>query len=116
MLLANGSVTASPLPGTAARWRLPAYSSGLNRHAQMVHRVNTMYQTSLAQFIGVFQQSMKEAEKAAIPARRIGNIVDDLTFRTFLYVTRGYLEIHKKIYALLLALKLQHPVQPLEVV
>jgi len=69
--------------------------------------VNTMYQTSLAQFIGVFQQSMKEAEKAAIPARRIGNIVDDLTFRTFLYVTRGYLEIHKKIYALLLALKLQ---------
>ena len=69
--------------------------------------VNTMYNTSLAQFIGVFQQSMKEAEKAAIPAKRIANIVDDLTFRTFLYICRGYLELHKKIYALLLALKLQ---------
>ena len=69
--------------------------------------VNPMYQTSLAQFIGVFQQSMQEAEKAAIPAKRISNIVDDLTFRTFLYICRGYLEIHKKIYALLLALKLQ---------
>ena len=45
VLLLNGSVTSSPLPGTAARWRLPADSSGLNRHAQMVHRVNTMYQT-----------------------------------------------------------------------
>ena len=69
--------------------------------------VSTMYQTSLAQFIGVFQQSMKEAEKAAIPAKRIANVVDDLTFRTFLYICRGYLEVHKKIYALLLALKLQ---------
>ena len=45
VLLPNGSVTSSPLPGTAARWRLPAASSGLDRHAQMVHRVNTMYQT-----------------------------------------------------------------------
>ena len=45
VLLPNGSVTSSPLPGTAARWRLLADSSGLDRHAQMVHRVNTMYQT-----------------------------------------------------------------------
>ena len=43
--LANGSMSASPLPGTANRWHLPANSSGLDRHAQMVYRVNTMYQT-----------------------------------------------------------------------
>jgi len=69
--------------------------------------VNVMYQTSLSQFLTVFQLSMNSAEKAAIPAKRISNVVEELTFRTFLYVCRGYLEIHKKIYTLLLALKLQ---------
>eukprot|EP00960_Hanusia_phi_P069522 767109-Hanusia_phi.AAC.3 len=69
--------------------------------------VNPMYNTSLAQFIQVFQLSMVQSEKAAIPAKRITNVVEELTFRTFLYVCRGYMEIHKKIYTLLLALKLQ---------
>eukprot|EP00961_Rhodomonas_salina_P234379 3167702-Rhodomonas_salina.1 len=69
--------------------------------------VNPMYQTSLAQFVLVFNLSMTMAEKAAIPSKRIANVVDELTFRTFLYVCRGYMEIHKKIYTLLLALKLQ---------
>jgi dynein heavy chain len=69
--------------------------------------VNPMYQTSLSQFVQVFQLAMDNAEKAAIPAKRITNVIDELTFRTFLYVCRGYMEIHKKIYALLLALKLQ---------
>jgi len=69
--------------------------------------IDVMYQTSLAQFLQVFQLAMNMAEKAPIPAKRINNVVDELTFRTFLYVSRGYLEIHKKIYTLLLALKLQ---------
>jgi dynein heavy chain len=69
--------------------------------------VNPMYQTSLAQFVQVFQLAMDTAEKAAIPAKRITNVIEEMTFKTFLYVCRGYMEIHKKIYTLLLALKLQ---------
>ena len=69
--------------------------------------VNPMYQTSLAQFVQVFNFSMDNAAKAAIPAKRITNVIDEMTFKTFLYVCRGFMELHKKIYTLLLALKLQ---------
>ena len=41
-----------------------------------------------------------------IPAKRIANIIDYLTFDIFRYTTRGLYEEHKFLYVLLLALKL----------
>ena len=69
--------------------------------------IDVMYQTSLVQFIGIFQASMINSAKAAIPAKRIANIVEELTFSTFLYIGRGLFEKHKAVFALLLALKCQ---------
>lgn len=67
--------------------------------------VNCMYQTSLAQFIVLFEQSMALSEKAPIPAKRISNIIELLTYSTFCYICRGYFERHKEIFVLMLAMK-----------
>jgi len=69
--------------------------------------IDVMYQTSLVQFVEIFQASMVNSPKAAIPTKRIGNIIDELTFSTFLYIGRGLFEKHKSVFALLLALKCQ---------
>ena len=45
--------------------------------------VNIMYQTSLKQFLGMFDVSMARSDKSPIPAKRIQNIIDYLTFEVF---------------------------------
>lgn len=73
--------------------------------------VNCMYQTSLQQFLGLFELSITNAAKEGghqlQRSKRINNIIDVLTFSTFLYMCRGFFESHKMLYALLLSLKIQ---------
>ncbi|XP_037081499.1 LOW QUALITY PROTEIN: dynein heavy chain 8, axonemal-like [Pollicipes pollicipes] len=67
--------------------------------------VNSMYQTSLVQFLGIFDRSMTESEKSPIPQRRIGNIIEYLNFASFQYTCRGLYECDKFLFTLLMALK-----------
>jgi len=66
-----------------------------------------MYQTSLVQFLELFEQSIDRSPKSPVPAKRIAAIIKELTFTTFLYICRGLFERHKILYKLLLALKVQ---------
>jgi len=45
--------------------------------------VNTMYQTSLVQFLGLFDESMAKSAKSPIPSKRIHNIIEYFTYLAF---------------------------------
>ena len=63
-------------------------------------------QTSLAQFNALYIKSIDEAERSALPSKRIANIIDTLTYKIYLYITRGLYEKHKLVFALMLANKI----------
>ena len=69
--------------------------------------VNMMYQTSLHQFLGVFDLSMARSVKSPITAKRIQNIIDFLTFATFKYTVRGLYEMDKFLFTILMTLKVE---------
>ncbi|KAM4579488.1 dynein axonemal heavy chain 8-like, partial [Fundulus diaphanus] len=69
--------------------------------------VNVMYQTSLGQFLKVFDVSLERSEKSSKTQTRITNIISYLTFEVFRYTIRGLYENHKFVFTLLLALKIE---------
>ncbi|PAA86956.1 hypothetical protein BOX15_Mlig012039g1 [Macrostomum lignano] len=69
--------------------------------------VNVMYQTSLRQFLGLFDLSMARSTKSPITLKRIANIIDYLTFEVFRYTARGLYEVDKFTFTILLTLKLE---------
>lgn len=68
--------------------------------------VNCMYQTSLVQFLERFDISMTESEKTHITQKRIGFIIEYLTYDIYKYKARGLYEVHKFLFALLMALNI----------
>ena len=69
--------------------------------------VSVMYQTSLRQFLQVFDLSMARSTKSPVTKRRIDNIIEYLTFSTFAYTARGLYEKDKFLFTILMTLKIQ---------
>ncbi|XP_047128116.1 dynein axonemal heavy chain 8 isoform X1 [Hydra vulgaris] len=68
--------------------------------------VNKMYQIALQQFLNIFDMSMAKSEKSPIPAKRISNITEFLTFEVYKFAVRGLYEKDKFMFTLLLSLKI----------
>uniref|UniRef100_A0A3P9CYD4 Uncharacterized protein n=1 Tax=Maylandia zebra TaxID=106582 RepID=A0A3P9CYD4_9CICH len=65
--------------------------------------VNVMYQTSLRQFLGLFDSSMQNSARSQVTSKRISNIISFLTYQVLLI---SLYEEHKLLFTLLLALKI----------
>ncbi|XP_068204591.1 dynein axonemal heavy chain 5-like [Palaemon carinicauda] len=68
--------------------------------------VNCMYQTSLRQFLVMFDMSMFKSDRSNSPKNRICNIIRFLTSQVWKNACRGFYEKHKFLFTLLLAMKI----------
>ena len=69
--------------------------------------INVMYQTSLMQFVAVFQKSMIDAKEDRVPKKRIDNIIEQMSWASYLYIGRGLFERHKDVFAAMMTIKVQ---------
>jgi len=68
--------------------------------------VNCMYQTSLTQFLVLFNDSMDKAEKNPLASKRSANIIDTMTYIAWRYINLGIYEADKLTFIVLVTLKI----------
>ena len=68
--------------------------------------VNPVYNTSLTQFLKLFDEGMANSKPDPIVAKRVQNILEFSTYHIYKYIQRGLYEVHKPMYQLLMTLKI----------
>ena len=69
--------------------------------------VNPMYQTSLNQFLYLYDTGIDRAERHQLTSKRIVAIIECITLSIFRYIGRGLFEEHKLMFVLLMACKIE---------
>ncbi|CCW70907.1 unnamed protein product [Phytomonas sp. Hart1] len=69
--------------------------------------VSNMYQTSLVQFNGVFDNSIVKSDHHALTTKRIAIIIDYLMQAVFKYIIRMLFSKHRLLFVLLMACKIE---------
>jgi dynein heavy chain len=72
-----------------------------------IAQVNWMYNSSLAQFLELYNYSIDNSPKTTIPLKDVENILASLTFNVYRYVNRGLFEKDKIIFLLMVCFKIQ---------
>lgn len=68
--------------------------------------VNNMYQTSLKQFLELFDTAINETEKNNVIQKRIEAIKEHMTYSIYQFISRGLFEKDKLLFTLNLCLKI----------
>jgi len=68
--------------------------------------VNWMYNTSLTQFLELFDFSIYNSKPAALPKERVQNITVFLTRKVYRYINRGLFETDKVTFKLMMSTKI----------
>lgn len=68
--------------------------------------VSWMYNTSLYQFLDIFDDSIDEAPKAQLQKDRVFNIIDTMTYKVYRYINRGLFEKDKITFKLMASLRI----------
>lgn len=68
--------------------------------------VNWMYNTSLGQFLGLFYAAIDGAAKDKLQKNRVENIKQELTMRTYRYISRGLFERDKITFKIMMCTKI----------
>jgi len=105
--LANASETNTKITEACEEYRPVAHRAALIYFLiAEFSTVNCMYQTSLKQFNELYSIAIDNAERAAMPSKRIANVIEHMTYSVYLYIQRGLFERHKLIFALMLTNKI----------
>jgi dynein heavy chain len=68
--------------------------------------ISWMYNTSLSQFLVIFDRSIDMAPKAQLLKDRVQNIINEQTYRVYRYINRGIFERDKVTFKLMVTLKI----------
>lgn len=68
--------------------------------------VNWMYNTSLQQFLGLFDYAIDYAPKAQLIKDRVNNVTIELTRKVYRYINRGLFERDKVTFKLMMTMKI----------
>ena len=71
-----------------------------------IAQVNWMYNSSLNQFLDLYNYSIDNAPKSALPQKDVENITRDLTYNIYRYVNRGLFTKDKITFLLMLCFKI----------
>jgi len=69
--------------------------------------VSHMYQSSLNQFLGLYDGGIDKSERHQLTSKRINAIIEEMTSIVFSYIGRGLFEMHKTMFVLLMACKIE---------